>query len=206
MLDKLIGENEILCFKDTDFAALQGVLNDALSLSIKKYMENPKANPEVVKRLQDNLGKTIECYTMHFVLRDKGILDLVSNLSPAALVNSNVDLDKLIEQLSFLESNSSKLMTNIPKRTKEAWENFFDHMKMVDRSPELAALGKTYKDWIARIEANRIAFYIPNGKPTSTRSGCVNAKHTQWITALNGARYLKYCNENGIAQSARRLF
>ncbi len=206
VLDKLIGEKEILCFKENDFLALKGVLNDALSQSIKKYMENPQANQEAVAKLKKYLGNTIECYTMHFVLRDKGILDLVSNLTPAALVDSNTDLDYLIEQLSFLESNSSKLMTNIPTRTKSDWDFFILQMKMVDTYPELAAIGKTYPDWIQRIEANRMAFYIPNAKATSTRSGCVNSKHNQWTIALKGARYLKYCNENGIAQGARRVF
>lgn len=203
---ELLGENEFSCFNETDYVALNDVLNDVLAKCIKNYMSNPNANKAIVDAMQTHLGPTIESMTMHFVLEEKGILDLVRSLVPENLPSMDIDLDNLIEQLSFLESNSTKLMTSIPKRSRESWETFHERMKSLRARMLTAGVTPTYSDFIDRIEANKFVFYVPNAKAYSTGSQIVNMKRRQWIISLRGAEYMKYCSERNIPYVERRKF
>ena len=202
----LLGEAEFACFTSEDYSALKDVLNDVLAKCIRDYINNPSANADIVKTMQDNLGPTIESMTMHYVLEEKGIINLVKGLVPENLPSMNIDLDELIEQLSFLESNSTKLMTSIPKRTRDSWDTFFNRMKLLQISMSKQGVEPTYEDFVDRIAANQFVFYVPNAKAYSTGSSVVNMKRRQWIISLRGAEYMKYCNEKNIPYVERRKF
>lgn len=203
---ELLGENEFRCFTSEDYNALKDVLNDVLAKCIKDYIDNPSADKELVSVMQEHLGPTIECMTMHLVLNEKGITELVRGLVPENLPSMNIDLDNLIEQLSFLESNSAKLMTSIPKRTRDSWDTFFNRMKALQSRMSMQGIKPTYQDFVDRIKANQFVFYVPNAKSYSTGSQTINMKRRQWIISLRGAEYMKYCNEKNIPYHERRMF
>lgn len=202
----LLSETEFSYFVDEDYDALKDVLNDVLAKFIREYMNNPNANPELVAKINEKLGSTIECMTMHFVLEEKGIIDLVKGLVPENLPSMNIDLDNLITQLSFLESNSAKLMTSIPKRSRESWDKFLARMKSLETRMRSQGVTPFYGDFIDRIQANQFVFYVPNAKAYGTGSQIINVKRRQWIISLRGAEYMKYCNERNIPYMERRKF
>lgn len=203
---ELLGELEFKFFSPETYEALKGVLDDTLSKDIKDYMENPEADPEVVDCMEQFLGPTLTSMTMHFVLQEKGIIDLIHGLVPETLPSTKVDLDDLIEKLSFLEQNSDKLMTSIPKRNRAAWETFLNSMHGVVSRMREAGVNTTYSNLIARLEANKGVFYVPNGTSHGTKCSAVSMRRRQWLLSLRGAEFMQYCNEHGVNYKDRRRF
>lgn len=203
---ELLSDKECSYFKPTDYIALKDILNDVLAQDIKDYMNNPAANPAVVADMQKYLAPTIESLTLHFVLEERGITDLVRSLVPENLLQSQQDLDDVISKLKFLEDNESKLLTAIPARTKTAWNNF--HSAMVDVNAAIISSGDepTYSDWISRIEANSFVFYTPREQATDTGNKLFSLRKRHWSTVLRGAQYIQRCNAEGIAYHERRRF
>ncbi|MCM1218622.1 MAG: hypothetical protein NC548_29385 [Lachnospiraceae bacterium] len=202
----LIGELEFSFFSPADYAALRGVLNDVLANDMRAYIDNPLSNPAIVANINKHLGSTIEGLTMHFIMAENGTLELVKSLVPETLPSSNVDLDSLIEKLTFLEQNESKLMTVIPGRKRADYDAFIsaingvlDRMSLNDTTP-------TYPDILSRIEANSFVFYSPNEKAHNTGSQIISLRKRQWTTVLRGAQFMKRCNEENISYPERRRF
>lgn len=202
----LIGEKEFSYFSPADYMSLRGVLNDALAKDIRDYMSNPLANPAVVENINKHLGSVIDSLTMHFVLSENGTLDLVRGLVPETLPSSNADLDKLIEQLSFLEQNESKLMSTIPGRKRADYDRFLSSIEDVLIRMAQVKDEPTYPDILERIEANSFVFYTPNEKAHSTGSQAISLRKRQWMTVLRGAQFMKRCNEENIPYPERRKF
>lgn len=204
---ELIGEKELTYFTPEDYYNLRGVLNDVLAKDICDYMASPEANPAVVESIQKYLGPTVESYTLHFVLQDKGIVDLIRSLVPEQIGNlGGRDLEPLIEKLTFLEENEDKIMTSIPPRTKVDFDNFMATMNAVVSKMKSAGDTPTYPDVIARIKDNKSIFYIPNEKAHDTGVRIVSSKKRQWFTALRGARYIQRCEAENISLLDRRKF
>lgn len=202
----LIGETEFSYFSPADYLALRGILNDVLAKDIRDYMNNPAANPAVVENIKKHLGPVIESLTMHFTMQENGTLDLVKSLVPETLPSSNMDLDKLIEQLTFLEENADKLMTTIPGRKRAEYERFLGMLSGVVHRMGQDGVSTTYPGLLARIEANSFVFYTPNEKSHNTGSQVISLRKRQWITTLRGAQFMKRCNEENISYPDRRKF
>lgn len=202
----LLGEKECSFFNPTDFDALRGVLNDALAKDIKEYLSNPMANPAVVNNLNLYLGETLESLTFHFVLQEMGIADLLQTVMPQHLATSGVDLDEVLEKLTFLEQNESKLLTTIPARTKVDWDRFLAAMTNVQFRMSQAGEKTTYPNWVQVLKANSFAFYVPREKPVETGNKVFATRKRQWITTLRGAQYIKRCEQENIPYHARRRF
>ena len=202
----LLGELECQFFSPTDYEALRSVLNDALANDLREYLENPMSNPAVVSDIKLYLGETIESFTFHFVLREKGLHHLLQTVMPQHLTSSGVDLDDLLEKLTFLEANESKLLTVIPPRTKDDWNRFKLAMTGVASRIHQAGKTTTYKDWLSLLEANRFAFYVSREPAVDTGNKLFSTRKRQWLTTLRGAQYIKRCDQDKIPYHERRRF
>lgn len=202
----LIGEKECSYFTPTDYNKLRGVLNAELSRDIKEYLSNPGANPSVVEAINLYLGDALEILTFHFTLQEKGIPELLQTVMPQHLTTSGVDLDEVLEKLTFLEQNESKLLTAIPARTKEDWESFLSAMRGVESRIVAAGDKPTYANWGKRLQSNSFAFYTPREKPVDTGNRLFAIRKRQWVTTLRGAQYIKRCEQEGIPYHERRSF
>lgn len=202
----LIGETEFSFYTPGDFLALRGVLNDVLAKDIQNYMNNPMARPEIVARIKENLGPTIESLTMHFTMAENGTFDLVRSLVPETLPSSGADLPKLIEQLTFLESNAPKLLTQIPGRKRADYDSFLSSLSGVLSRMKAENVTPTYPDLLERVEANSFVFYTPNEKSHNTGSSIISMRKRQWTTVLRGAQFMQRCNEENISYPERRKF
>ena len=202
----LLGEAEFELFTEQDYLALSGVLNDTLAKYIKEYLENPAAKPEVVAAIQKNIGPLINSLTFHYVLFDKGIIDLISKLSPENLVNSSADFEDIKEKLKFLEDNIGNLRVTISARPKSAYQSFITSVKGVLDRQKLSGITPTYPDILARIEGNKFAFYVPNDKGHPTGTQVVNSRRRVWMMCLRGLEYKEYCDNHNVNYIKRRLF
>lgn len=206
VLPELLEEKVFAEFTAADYETFARVINDSIAQDLKDYLKKPEADPFVVDNINNFLGSIIESFTLHFVIKERGILDLVQGLVPEQLAGSTVNLDDLIEKLSFVEQNSPKLMMKMPTRSHDDWDAFYSMIKNV--CGRLAAKGVTLDrpDTVDIIQANKFVFYVPNAKAVSTGTGVISGKHNQWIISLRGAEYIRYCNENNIPYLKRRAF
>lgn len=203
---QLLGEAEFRHFTPDDYGDLNAVLDEITAGYLLSYLENPAGDAEIKDKMNQYLRNAIDSLTFHTKLKEAGLVDLVKNLSPESLAMSNVDLVKLVEQLSFLEQNSDKIKTTIPARSSKAYHNFYDAMGRVVTRMMLSGTQTTYPDIMDRIEANKFLFYQTGEKDHPTGVGILNSKRRQWVVALNGARWLLYCKDKGITAAERSKF
>lgn len=206
IIPQILTEREFSEFSWEDYRALQNVLDDTLSKYIKDYISNPEADATIVEAITTYLGPTIESLTFHYDLQERGILDLVSKLSPENLLTTNLDLNDIYAKLSYLEQNVDKLRTMIPGRTKESFNDFLEAIKGVVRRMADKGLQPTYPDVIKRIENNKFIFYVPNDKGHRTGSNVINSRRRQWTMCLRGIEFTKYCEEHNYNYFQRRAF
>ena len=203
----LVGENEFLFFDDSTYEELEGVMDDLVASYLRDYCMSENANPDIVKSINDHLGEQIKGFTLHLDLKERGIVDLISRLSPETLLTLDQnELQDIKEKLSYLNDNIKYLMPSIPGRSKQAWQNFLDAYTKVITRQCAAGVKSTYLDPIKRLTANKFVFYVPNSKGHSTYTGIINSKRRQWAMCLHGILYNEYCTEHGLDMSVRRVF
>lgn len=202
----MLGEAEFKEFTASDYIALSKVLDDVLCNYLKSYCSNPEADPYIVDCIQNFLGSTVESMTLHYVLKERNIIDLVQHLSPVNLLDVQEDFPRILEDLRFLDANADKLILHISGRTKEAWDNFYTSMAAVISRMEAKGIPTSVPNLLKILEANRFVFYKPNDKGHSTYTDVVFKNRRQWTMCLRGIEYIQYCNDNNIDYSKRRLF
>ena len=202
----LLGEAEFLLFSEADYANLKNVLNDVLAIYICDYTKNPNADPVIVENINKYMDKALESFTMHLILEQRGIIDLLRTLAPNGLLLPNVNLDDIIDKLSYLYDNKEKILYYLPRRDKEHWTDFKQSIKDVLERQRANGVKPTFPDIMKRIEANKFIFYNPNVKDIKTNAQIVLSRHTLWLEELRGAQYLRYCNDKGITVRDRRAF
>lgn len=202
----LITDKEFKYFEVDDYVALGKLLNDMSAKYIKSYMENPDADKRVVDYMENFLGTIIESMTFHFTLQEKGIIDLVTYITPEALVGSDINYDDAYEKLKFLEDNIDKLRMMIPIRNKDDWTAFRSRMDNLVLRMRAANDAPTYPDFLDRLDVNKFVFYKPNEKSHSTRSGIISSKRRQWAMCLRGIEFIRHCESNNIPVLNRRVF
>lgn len=203
---KLLGEAEFRNFTESDYAALAAVLDDVTANYICQYRDNPDADQTIVKDINQYLGEILRSLTFHLELKNSGVIELVQSLAPESLPYSQDNLDELIERLSYLEKNQNNIRATIPHRTSSDCAKFGSAIFGVVSRMLQQGITPTYPDIPRRFEANKFLFYQSGEKDHSTGVGILNSKKRQWVLALNGARWLKYCAENNIPYESRSAF
>lgn len=202
----ILGEAEFAYFNENDYGNLRGVLNTALAGHLKSYLNTPNANPKVVADINKYLGDEIVGLTMHKVMQEKGITDMVTSLSPETLLTVIEEKPEIREQLTYLAENFDKLRVTIKPATKADYERFESSVLSVLQRMSADGIVPTFPDIRLRLDANKFIFYKSNGKLQSTGVGILNAKHQQWRLCLNGLLFKEYCDEKNINYVARRVF
>lgn len=203
----LVGENEFLFFDDETYKALENVMDDLVASYLKTYCANPDANPVIVNAINEHLSSKIKSLTFHLDLQERGIVDLISKLSPESILTLDpMEIEDIKKQLTYLNDNISYLMPNIPGCSKQDWANFLDAFTKAIARQSTAGVRPTYPNPVQRLVANKFVFYVPNSKGHSTRTGIINSKRRQWTMCLHGIRYNEYCEANHIDPAVRRAF
>lgn len=202
----LLGETEFKNFTESEYAALAEVLDDVTANYIVKYKTDPAADATIVSDINKYLGEKLHAMTFHLELKENGILDLVNSLSPESLAISQVDLDELIERLSYLEQNQDSIRSTLPGRSSQDCAVFESAVRRTIDRIKAAGGTPTYPDIPKRIAANRFLFYTPGEKEHYTGVGILNSRKRQWTLTLNGARWLKYCADHNVPFEKRGAF
>lgn len=206
ILPKILGEKEFKHFTKSDYAALSSVLDDVTARYLQDYCANPNADKEVVTAIEENLSGSITSLTFHLELKKRGLIDLVQGLAPESLVYADVNLDELIEKLSYLEEHQGDIKSTIPGRCKDDFRRFEAAVSGVISRIYASGSTPTYPDIMERLSANKFLFYQTGEKEHTTGVGILNSKKRQWTLALNGAKWLKYCNERNLTHDMRSVF
>lgn len=202
----LIGETEFANFIPEDYVALGYVLDDVLAKYLRDYISNSDADDEIVSNISKYIGPVIESLTFHYTLKEMGITDMISRLSPENLISANVDHKDIQEKLKFLEDNIHKLRTVIDSRSKTQFENFMSAMRALDARMRSQGITPTYYNWIDGIISNKFLFYVPNDKGHTTGTGVITSRRRQWTMCLRGLEFKEYCDAKNIPYITRRAF
>lgn len=202
----LIGEVEFKEFNSEDYAALSDVLDDVLCKYLRDYCNNPEADSYIVDCIENFLGNKIKTMTLHYDLKSRGIIDLVRSISPVNISSMENEFSSIHEKLQYLNDNIDSVMLHIPARTKEAWDNFYQHISCVIARMQVKGIPTTKPDILHSISANRFVFYKPNDKGHSTYTDILFKQRRQWTMCLRGIEYIEFCKENGINITNRRMF
>lgn len=202
----VLGEAEICFFEDEDYEALAGVLDDVLARHLLDYMNNPLSNVIVVDYMQQALGKVIEDLTLHYVFREKGVLDVVAHTTPEAVASMHRDYDSVLEILEYLDENFHRVRMVLTARKSADFDRFYDSICKVTERMADANYQTTFPNIRERVMANKFIFYKPGEKDSSTGMGLLASRERDWKQCLNGLRFKKYCDENNINYLKRRVF
>lgn len=206
VLPQILSDADFLYFDEEIYAAFSRILNDVICKYISTYMQSGQAIPEVVDAMQKYLGQKIEILSFPQVLKDKGILDYVTNLVPETLPGGDIDLDETVSKLSYLQDNIGKVTTVITQRTAEDYNSFLKSMIELTKKMNQCGKAPTYGDLLRRIEANKFLFYTRNEKSRNNGLGIISSRKKKWTIALWGARYIQECDKRGIQTNSRRRF
>lgn len=206
-IPEIIGEAEFRNFTKETYAALAKVMDDVIASYLLDYCNAPDADASIKSDIENYLGDLLKQFTFHLLLHEKGIIDMITTLSPETVLTLSKDeIAKIKSNLTYLNDNLDLLMSSIKGRTNAEWQEFKKAYVNVLNHMRLSNLDTTYDDMLNRIEANKFIFYVPNSKGHSTRTGAVYSKKRQWLVCLRGIEFDEYCKQHGITEAMRRMF
>ena len=206
IIPNILGEIEFLYLDADGYGDLRNVLNTTIAKYIKRYIDNPNADETVANKVRAMLGKDIVGLTMRETLQEKGILDLVTAISPITVLTLVEEQPDILDKLEYLEENSQNMRVTIKPAKSDDYAHFRSDVARTIDAIKRDGKQPTYPDIIKRLDANKQAFYHPNGKAQGTGIGIINAKHQQWTMCLKGLRFKKYCDEKNLNYIQRRAF
>lgn len=201
----ILAEEEVLDMPSDALAALAKLFSASINSYILEYEKNQLANPEVKEKLSTCIGESLDRNTFHIQVADSKVRELINqnNLRelPMLVYNSEVDLDMLIEQLTWLDNNEGKLQATLPKRTKD---DFDVAVKLV--SDFQADSGKRHLHNLpALLVAHKSTLFCPPKKAEqSTGMRSLITGKNRWRMQLKAALYLKKCRDAGISYNIMR--
>ena len=208
----LLFEDDFKFFTEDTYSSLRRVTNDVVGSFIYEYLKHEDKSTEVASNITKYIGDWISSFTLHLDLQDRGILDIIKSIQPAAILQSDPEYrERVFTALSYLESISTKIRTVVPPRSKVDFEAFVSSLSVVEN--EMSKMGTTWEvvrvegvNFNKRLTANKSIFYTPHETERRLASAIVDSRRNDWQQALNAIKYDKYCNEHGIPIEQRTLF
>ena len=194
VLKGIMGEAELLYMSDEAILNLGKLLDDQLAKRLQNYLDNPDAFDDTKNRVQSLIGDKIKMALFHEVVKERGLIEIVSRLNLDTLPYADIDIDQTVEELTWLKENKKYLKASIVPRRKEDFESFLrsvSSLNIPDNIPH-------YSNLIKRIKANSEMFYSRYERNRATRMGVLIAMSDTWEIALEGLKYLRYCRQKGL--------
>lgn len=202
----ILGEAEVRLFDADDFGSLYSVLNDMTAWLIREYMLSPEADQEVVAHVDKYIGNAVRSMTLSRVISDKGIMQMLQNVTPGTILSYARNNPECYDNLKFLEDNYHLLRPNNNTPTAKEFHNFCDMIGRVLDRQKAQGIKPTYPNIPGKIKANSFMFYSPHATPTAGVVGVLHARHNMWHMYYRGLDYDRYCTENSITNAQRRMF
>jgi hypothetical protein len=186
VLRELLSEQDVLEMPDVSIEAFSRLLDDKLAARIHAYYSDPAAEARAKERVQDKLIPSVERMMFGLLVKERGLVAFVSDMTLDSLRHMNIDRAKAIADLEWLLANKSKLKAYIEPRRKDDYLCF------------LKGLGATAA---SQVKANSALFYDRLEKPRSTGMGVLIYKADKWEMALKGLKYLEYLSARNLQSS-----
>lgn len=203
----LLYDDDFKFFTDLTYKALDGVLNDVVAGMIRKYINNPDADSEILAAMATTITPTVKAYTLHIELEERKILELLRNLQPESILQTDHEYREFVlNSLLYLSENSVNVVTTIPARTRAKWEAWKKELSNVQQT--MATLHTTWKvpNMMQVLEANKSLFFEPREKDRYLPSSVIISKKDKWLMALRALQWDNYCMEHGINYVSRNSF
>ncbi len=202
----LLTETEFRFFDSDTYEALTAVASDIVCDQINQYIDSPDADSAIVDALEAHMGDILSRFRLNKRIIDEKVIDYIDSLVPETLAQQDVDYQQIIDKLQFLEDNYTSIVINVTPSKKQDYENFVSAIFKVTCSMRSQGVNTTYPDLVSAIEDNKFIFYTPGQKTRTTKVNRVLSTRRKWTMALNGSRYLLYCQEHDIDAAERRRF
>lgn len=203
----LLYDDDFKFFNEETYAALDGVLNDVLAGMIRKYLNNPDADPEVIEAMSKTITPTVKSYTLHLELEERNIFELLNNLQPESILQTDASYKaSVLESLLYLNDNVKNVIATIPARTRvkyDLWRKALFNVQDIMRRE-----GASWKvpNMMSIMEANKSLFFEPREKDRYLPSNSVLNKKDKWLMALRALQWDNYCMQHGVGMESRLLF
>lgn len=205
ILEGLLSENEVLDMPEETLEAYVRLFSQVLFKDLVDYMESSGANAEVVSKLKDVVGSVIARSTFHNKVKERGIKSTTYEnklkLLPQRIFSGELDVDVLIEDLTWLDDNSHNLASTLPLRTKEMYENGLELIRQYEANPFAAHDNNISEQMVLYKD---LLFFPKQVKPVETGMRSLTLNKKKWKMQLRAAEYLKYCKENGVSPEIAR--
>ncbi len=203
----LLYDDDFKFFTTDTYGALDGVLNDVVAGMVRKYLLNPEADTEVVDAIQKTIGSTVKAYTLHIELEERNILELLKNLQPESILQTDENYKAFVlESLTYLSENTDNVITTIPARTRAKWEAWRRALLEVQMLMQSQHASWKVPNMIAILDANKSLFFEPREKDRYLPSSAVLNKKDKWLLALRALQWDNYCKSKGIDFMQRNAF
>lgn len=203
----LLYDDDFKFFNEETYAALDGVLNDVLAGMIRKYLNNPDADPEVIEAMNKTITPTVKSYTLHLELEERNIFELLNNLQPESILQTDASYKaSVLESLLYLNDNVKNVIATIPARTRmkyDLWRKALFNVQDIMRRE-----GASWKvpNMMSIMEANKSLFFEPREKDRYLPSNSVLNKKDKWLMALRALQWDNYCMQHGVGMESRLSF
>lgn len=203
----LLYDDDFKFFNEETYAALDGVLNDVLAGMIRKYLNNPDADPEVIEAMSKTITPTVKSYTLHLELEERNIFELLNNLQPESIFQTDASYKaSVLESLLYLNDNVKNVIATIPARTRvkyDLWRKALFNVQDIMRRE-----GASWKvpNMMSIMEANKSLFFEPREKDRYLPSNSVLNKKDKWLMALRALQWDNYCMQHGVGMESRLSF
>ena len=202
----ILTDHEFRYFEEKDYRALEKVADDVICRFLNDYMACPEADQGVKSDLERYMGAKLRCYALSSYVLNEKLVEYVDSIAPEAMAFQNVDYQQIVDRLQILEDDYSSLIFDVMPRKKEHYNEFLKCVTDVVQRMLKSGTTTVYQNVTERIRANSFLFYTPNEKGRRTGISKLSATKRKWTIALNGAKYLIFCNNNGIDVPERRRF
>lgn len=190
----IITEEEAKFISDEAWSALVPLATDNVAEMLQNYVNDDSSDKEVVEKIKTKFESILQSESMYSELKSLGIPDLVRQMSFEEISEKQgQDVVDLIEKLEVLEKYEPYIKATVEPRKPKDFNNF---LSKLSTDPALRE----------KVRVNKIFFCSPREKMRYTGLGIAITRADTWKIALQGLRYIQYCEKHSITEIYRREF
>lgn len=190
----IITEEEAKSLSEKAWSALVPLATDAVANMLQNYISDESSDREVVEKIKATFEGILNDESMYVELKSLGIPDLLRQMNFEEISEKQGQyVVDLIEKLELLEKYEPNIKATIEPRKPKDFNNF---LSTISSNPVLKE----------KVRVNKIFFCSPREKVRYTGLGIAITRADTWKIALQGLRYIQYCEKHAITEIYRREF
>lgn len=202
VVNAILSEEEVLDMPQETLSAFTAVFNSEMLRNVNDYMKRSDANPSVVNKLRECGSLALKGSVFSTQVTDKNIQQMVRKCDlrslPDLAYNHEVDLNEVIDALTWLSENEMELQATIAPRTEDKYKAALEEVTKYQKNPEfnhqhnIPVIMKSYKTTL---------FCPKQEKARKTDTSRLATNRLYWKMQLVASKYLDYCTSKGISRT-----